>query len=476
LDFARIDARAHRRLWHVRAADCRRLVAIGNDKDCAMRTILFVMALSTAAVAQPQPKPPATQPQQRTQQQQHAQPRQDPGQTEQDEYTRYELLAPQTASFKIDYEVTATTPGATLFWNPIRKGSVARDEAVYDLMTGAPLKFGQVSGSQADDHGLAGADPTMDFIEVHLARPIPRDGGQARLRIVKTYQDAKSYFREGGGIVFDRPLGIRRNTVVLPTGYQLTECNVPSQVLSEPDGRVRISFMHQDPGPAGLILKARPGALHAASAQKARRPSDARSWEPPPSQGPTERERLSDRAHQDRDIVYFLQAPETNSFALYHDYTESREGTDKYLNVVRTGSRVSKPAGRILDTGENLKAEILTGAQMKARGIQGEEVAPDQEVVVTHFAPIKKGQSVRLRLSETYTAPQSYHLDGDELVFDRSLGRPRNSVVLPRGWALTWLSIPAVIRQTPDGLTRLDFVNGRPDSLAVLIKARRAVP
>ena len=47
----------------------------------------------------------------------------------------------------------------------------------------------------------------------------------------------------------------------------------------------------------------------------------------------------------------------------------------------------------------------------------------DQQVVVTRFAPVKKGQSVRLRLSETYTAPQSYRLDGDEFVFERSLGR-----------------------------------------------------
>jgi hypothetical protein len=46
-------------------------------------------------------------------------------QTSQDEYTLYELLAPETASFKIDYEVTATTTGAKEFWNPIRKGSVA---------------------------------------------------------------------------------------------------------------------------------------------------------------------------------------------------------------------------------------------------------------------------------------------------------------------------------------------------------------
>jgi hypothetical protein len=113
---------------------------------------------------------------------------------------------------------------------------------------------------------------------------------------------------------------------------------------------------------------------------------------------------------------------------------------------------------------------------MKAQGIDagGEQVAADQQVVVTRFVPIRKGQSIRLRLSETYTAPQSYRLDGDEFVFERSFGRPRNSVVLPGGWYLTALSIPAVIRQTPDGLTRVDFVNGRPDAIDVLIKGKRA--
>jgi hypothetical protein len=395
-------------------------------------------------------------------------------QTSQDEYTLYRLLAPDTASFEIEYEVTATTAGATSFWNPIRKGSVASREAVYDLMTGAPLPFEQVTGAQAKAHGLDGAELESDYIEVHLARPVPPDGGQARIRIVKTYQDAKSYFRQGDGIVFDRPLSIRRNSVVLPAGYQLTDCNVPSQVMSEPDGRIRISFMHQAPGPAALIVKGKPGAP-AGAAAKPRPLTSARSWEPPRSQGPTERERLSERAHQDRDIVYFLQPPESNAFSLYHDYTESREGVDKYLNVVRTGSKASKPSGKILDTGQALKVEILTGAQMKAAGIStgDEPVAPDQEVVVTHFAPIKKGTSVRLRLSETYTAPQSYRLDGNEFVFDRGLGRPRNAVVLPRGWYLTWLSIPAVVRQTPDGLTRIDFVNGRPDAVDVLIKGKR---
>jgi len=72
-----------------------------------------------------------------------------PAQTETDEYTRYELLTPDSASFAIHYEVTATTPGARYFYNPIRKGSVASDESVIDVMTGQPLKFEVVSGEEA---------------------------------------------------------------------------------------------------------------------------------------------------------------------------------------------------------------------------------------------------------------------------------------------------------------------------------------
>jgi hypothetical protein len=396
-----------------------------------------------------------------------------PSQSEQDEYTQYELLASDSASFKIVYEVTATTPGAKLFFNPIRKGSIVSDEAVFDMMTGAPLQFEQVSGAEAKTSGLGDADSGSDYIRVHLARQITPDGGQARIRIIKTYKDPKSYYQENGGIVFDRPLSIRRNAIILPAGYWLTECNVPSQILAESDGKTRVSFMHQAPGPALLIVKAKPGAAIADSA-KLKSPATPASWETPPSQ-PVERERLSERAHQDRDIVYFLQEPGTHSFALYHDYTETREGTDKYLNVVRTGSKVSNPTGKILDTGEALKVEVMTGAGLKSAKIEpGEEkIAPEQEVVVFRFSPLKKGQSIRLRMSETYTAPESYRLEGDELVFDRTLSRPRNSVILPRDWYVTALSIPGVVRQTPEGFTRIDFVNGRPDSIAVLLKAKK---
>jgi hypothetical protein len=247
--------------------------------------------------------------------------------------------------------------------------------------------------------------------------------------------------------------------------------DVPAQILSESDGRIAVSYMHQAPGDATLTITARAGIpTGAAAAPKAL--TNARSWEAP-GQGATERARLTERATQDRDIVYFLQSPDTNAFSLYHDYTETRPGTDKYVNVVRAGARVSNPSAYILDTGEVLKHETLRGEAITAAKINAGTVTPESEVVVLHFPPVKAGQSVRLRISETYTTPESYRLDGNDLVFERSLGRARNSVVLPAGWYLTASSIPAVIHQMPDGRIRLDFVNGRPEAIDVYLKGRK---
>src|SRR4051794_38812265 len=146
-----------------------------------------------------------------------------------DELTVYELLAPDSHSFAIIYDVTATKEGADFFLNPIRKGSVATKERVLDRATGKELKWEVVSEKGAD------------YIKVHLLAPVPKEG-ETRIRILKTYTDAKSYYAAGGKLVFDRPLGIRRNVVVLPAGWELTGSAAPAIVSTQADGRVRLSF------------------------------------------------------------------------------------------------------------------------------------------------------------------------------------------------------------------------------------------
>jgi hypothetical protein len=393
-------------------------------------------------------------------------------QTESDEYTRYELLSPETASFKIYYEVTATTSGAKFFYNPIRKGSAASDESVYDAMSGKPLPFEVVNGAEArKDPLMADADLDTNYIKVTLSRPVPKHG-QGRVVIVKTYKDPKSYYVEGKTIVFNRPLGIRRNKVVLPPGYEVVELTVPSQILTDKDGRIAISFLHAESGEAPLVLKAIKDA-QTGDAALPKPLTKERSWESPFT-GDTEEARLSERAYQDRDIVYFLQQPETHSFSLYHDYTERRAGVNGYANVVREGSVASHPSAYILDTGEQLKAQEMSGAEMAASKINaGEAVDAKARVVVIPFAQVLAGQTLRLRIAETYTAPASYRLDGEELIFDRSLGRPRNAVVLPSGWYCTASAVPGTVSQLPDGRVRLDYWDDRPEAADVLLKAKR---
>lgn len=184
-----------------------------------------------------------------------------PRQTQADDYTRYELLDPASASFRILYEVTATTPGAAHFWNPIRKGSVASNERVTDPASGQPLKFVEVSGAEARTNGFSNADPDTRYIQIELPRPVPKEG-EIRLLIDKTYKDEKSYFVEEktGLLVFSRSLGIKRNSVVLPQGYEVVGCNYPSQVVAEPaegSSRLRLSFMNIGPDAVSYVVKAR---------------------------------------------------------------------------------------------------------------------------------------------------------------------------------------------------------------------------
>jgi hypothetical protein len=393
-----------------------------------------------------------------------------PRQTEADAYTRYELLAPGSAKFRIIYEVTATTAGATYYFNPIRPGSVATDESVFDRATGKPLAFDVVGQAVATAGGVPGRDSTQMYIRVKLSHAVPADGGEARVLILKTYEDSASYHfgaelpagaaeprAQGREIVFTRSLGIKRNTVVLPLGYELVSCNYPSQVLQQDDGRVAISFWNNTPAAAPLTLRAVPAS--GVGTSKTAVPGVAA--------------RLDERTHQNRKIVYFLQQPETHAFDLYHDYTESRPGTSTYINEVRAGSAVSKPSARNLDTGDELKWEIVKGAAITKGGYQVADVTPQSEIVVFKFAPVQKGESIRIRMFETYTDTARYKLVGQELMWDRSFGRPDNAVVLPKGWILTNSSVPATVSETADGRTRLDFINPRTDEIPVLITARR---
>ena len=380
-----------------------------------------------------------------------------PEQHEADGYTRYELLAPLTHQFRIYYEITASTAGATDYYNPIRPGSTASDERVTDRATGEPLAFQEVGAAVAAAGGVSDAKPADRFIAVHLRRPVTPGGG-ARILIEKTYLDTASYHGEQAGeIVFERSLGIKRNAVVLPPGYVLTSCNYPSQVLRQADGRIAIAFWNDTPAPAPLKLTARVAALA------------------PGGTALAVTKLLDERAHQNRNIVYRLDQPETHSFALTHDYTESRPGIASYVNIVRGGSIARDPSATDLDTGERLRSREVRGDAVRLAEPDAIDVTAETVAILFDFAPVRPGTSRRLRIAETYTDLARYGVIDGGLVWHRALGRADNAVILPRGWALTNSSVPATVSTTADGQSRLDFINPRTDEIDTVITARQLI-
>lgn len=178
-----------------------------------------------------------------------------------DEFTLYDLLPPETHQFAITYDVTATKEGSPFYLNPIRPGSVATKERVIERSSGKELKFEVVNGKDAKAAGLALAETPdkAEFIKVALPGPVPK-GGETRIRIFKTYTDPASYTLTDGNLVFIRPLGIKRNVVLLPKGWELIECGSPAMVSTDTDGRIRLSFLNDrdDQLPVKIVARRLP--------------------------------------------------------------------------------------------------------------------------------------------------------------------------------------------------------------------------
>jgi len=180
------------------------------------------------------------------------------------------------------------------------------------------------------------------------------------------------------------------------------------------------------------------------------------------------------RAEQDRAITYWLLAPESGQFRISHDFTVARPGQRSVHSFVRKGSTVTQATVVDLDTGQTLETHNVSGKDVNALGYYPEP-APDDGVVVQADLPrpLGEGETARVRVIETYTDRERYFVKDGELVWDRTLGRPWNVVVLPPGWLLASVSVPAVVSLDGEGRLACRFVNPRNDELHVVLKARR---
>ena len=181
------------------------------------------------------------------------------------------------------------------------------------------------------------------------------------------------------------------------------------------------------------------------------------------------------RSEQDREITYWLLDPSTHQFRISHDFTITRVGQKYAHSFVRKGSEVAPDSKMFdVDTGKELKTYTVKGKDVNALGYYPQPTDPDSVVVQGDLdRPIGDGQSIRVRVEETYTDPGGYTMEKDELVWKRTLGRPLNTVTLPTGWMLSSLDTPAVISLDDQGRIVLRFTNPRNDELNITLKARR---
>lgn len=350
-----------------------------------------------------------------------------------DNHTEYDLLDPASHQFAIIYFVTERTAGSTVLLNQTRSGSAGSDISVFDPRTGAPLEFDYMSGAELTADNTPGRFvPEEHYIRAHLPRPVPA-GGEGRVKILKTYLDDKSYYTEGSDIVFKRSLGIARNAIVLPKGYALAASNVAAQIYTLPDGRIKVAFEHPNGYAADVTIRGRK--------------TDA----------PVESSlRVVNRSFDFSKTLYDLGDPQAHAIMITHEYLEQRQGSASRIQFA-AAEQIADLVATDVDTGRELKT-------IKEKG----GIAAQLDVPIANDQ-----QSARIRVSGSVTDP-AYKAEGTQLVWEHTFHEPRNTVVLPLGWDVMAVSMPASVTTQQDGRIVIQIYSARPeDALRVAFRATK---
>jgi len=343
-----------------------------------------------------------------------------------DNYTQYELLEPGSAQFAITYFLTERRAGSVFVLNQTRSGSAGSDISVFDPRTGKPLKFDYLSGEELAKDGTPGRfDPAEHYIRARLANPVP-EGGEGRVKILKTYKDEKSYLVEGDDVVFKRSLGIARNSIVLPKGYRLVSSNVAAQMFTLPDGRLKISFEHAHGYAADVTIRGRKAAPLPPAPIHSEHSFDFTKVLYEFAEGGV--------VKVTREII--VSAPGPTAFV-----PNQMAASDVVVTDVDTGKTLELKAGR-----EGRIAQLL------------EPIA-------------RADQSARLRL--TGTMKSRYDVADGQFSWEARIDEPRAVFLLPPGFDLVSISVPATVTTQQDGRVALQIYAGAEGIVRVTIRAAK---
>src|SRR6187401_475796 len=166
---------------------------------------------------------------------------------------------------------------------------------------------------------------------------------------------------------------------------------------------------------------------------------------------------------QDAYTEYALLEPGSASFRIRFLPEETRVGATELVNATRGGS-------------EGGDVEVYDPRTGKPLEFTYEAQASDpstHEIRAKLPIPVPEGGVGRVLIYKTYKDDRTYMMNGDDIVWVRSLSGYRLGVLLPKGFALVSSNVAAQLATTTDGRLKLAFANPSGQSNPVTIHARR---
>ncbi len=166
---------------------------------------------------------------------------------------------------------------------------------------------------------------------------------------------------------------------------------------------------------------------------------------------------------QDAYTEYALLEPGSEAFRIRFLPEETRVGATELVNATRGGSE-----------GSDIEVyDPRIGKPIKFTYEQSPQNPDDHAIRAKLPIPVPEGGIGRVLIYKTYKDPRTYMMNGEDIVWVRSLSGYRLGVLLPKGFAFISSNVAAQLSTTADGRLKLAFANPSGQSNPVTIHARK---
>jgi hypothetical protein len=166
---------------------------------------------------------------------------------------------------------------------------------------------------------------------------------------------------------------------------------------------------------------------------------------------------------QEAYTEYALLEPGSASFRIRFLPEETRVGATELVNATRGGS----------EGGDIEVYDPRTGKPMPFTYEQQANDPNSHAIRAKLPRPVPEGGTGRVLIYKTYKDERTYMMNGDDIVWVRSLSGYRLGVLLPKGYAFISSNVAAQLATTTDGRLKLAFANPSGQSNPVTIHARK---